>query len=234
MPRRDELALQVVAARGRVGAVVLDRLDGVGSAELTQDWLPAQAEPATSNLLLGLAPAPGRRTLVIANGGDDEVRAERQGRQRTGRCSRPRGCPRSGSPRTASQRVALSSVLGEAIADGAIGLLVDVDRPGHRDAALLRRATTSRTPYPRPVEESATALLPRGPSAARVRKTVELAGADPAGVVTVVVPVGVGEELADRDRGRGPTRPRVTVRLPADAGPGDGHRRAHLGRRRRC
>ena len=44
-------------------------------ARPVQDWLPPQAEPATTNLLLGLARGAGERTLVLANPGADEVRA---------------------------------------------------------------------------------------------------------------------------------------------------------------
>ena len=71
-----DLALDVQTVRGRLGATVLDRYDRVGSSALTQDWLAGQAEPSTDNLLLGLAPGKGRRTLVVANAGDDEVRAQ--------------------------------------------------------------------------------------------------------------------------------------------------------------
>ena len=82
IPRTDELALEVVAARGRLGATLLDRIDRVGSAPVTQDWLPGQAEPASDNVLLGLAPGSGRRTLAIANPGDRRGPGRAQGHRR--------------------------------------------------------------------------------------------------------------------------------------------------------
>ena len=75
-PRRDELALHVVNTRGRVIANVIDSLDELGQGKQTTDYLGTQIDPSTSNLLLGLPQGTGSRTLVIANPGDDQIRAK--------------------------------------------------------------------------------------------------------------------------------------------------------------
>ena len=75
IPRRDELALQVMTSRGRVVATIRDRYDQLGTGAAARDWLPGQSAPATSNLLLGLPSGAGQRSLVIANPESDETRA---------------------------------------------------------------------------------------------------------------------------------------------------------------
>jgi len=213
VPRRDELAVQVTAVRGRVGALVLDRFDGVGSAELTQDWLPAQAEPAVSNLLMGLAPGSGRRTLVIANGSDDEVRADL--RIVTGRSVfAPEGLPEIRVAPNSVRRIALSSVLDPAIADGATGVLVESTGAV---TATLRSYVAGDLSHAVPsdvVDTPATVLLPEGADGSA--KTVELAGATSQGVVTVVSRSASGEEL-DRTRAEISPDLGVTVTLPPGA-----------------
>ena len=122
IPRRDELTIEVTASRGRLGATVLDRYDEVGRAEMTQDWLPSQAEPATDNLLMGLAAGAGRRTLVVANGTDSEVRADVK--VVTGdSVFAPEGLREVRVAPQSVERLSLSSILGSSIADGVIGPL---------------------------------------------------------------------------------------------------------------
>lgn len=75
VPRRDDLALHVTTVRGRISASVLDTFQEVGGGEGGREDLPSQEAPSTSNLLLGLSPGRGQRTVVIANPGEDEGRA---------------------------------------------------------------------------------------------------------------------------------------------------------------
>lgn len=75
VPRRDELAMRVVASRGRVRASISGRLDRLDGGEPSVDWLPGQPAPQTTNRLLGADEGTGQRTLVLANPGESEARA---------------------------------------------------------------------------------------------------------------------------------------------------------------
>lgn len=76
VPTRSELALEVVVSRGRLGATLADSIPALGTRRLTRDWLPPSGEPASEQLLLGLAEGRGRDVLGVANPGEDEVRVE--------------------------------------------------------------------------------------------------------------------------------------------------------------
>ncbi|MDI6911677.1 DUF5719 family protein [Nocardioides sp.] len=213
IPRRDELAIEVVASRGRLGASVLDRYDEVGAAELTQDWLPAQTEPATDNLLMGLAPGGGRRTLVVANGTDDEVRADVRVVTDESVFA-PKGLREIRIAPQSVQRVAVSSVLGPAIADGATGLLVSATGPVTTTLRSFVEGDLSHAVADPALDRPATVLLPEGGKG--VTKTVELSGATRTGSVTVVARSASGRELDSTRVDVTPDRG-VTVKLPADA-----------------
>jgi hypothetical protein len=209
VPRRDELAIQVVASRGRIGSIVLDRRDGVGAPELTQDWLPAQAQPARSNYLMGLVPGAGRRTLVVANGGDDEVRAEVKV-VTDDSVFAPEGAPEIRVAPQSVERVTLSDELAKAVADGVDGLVVTSSAPVTATVRSLVAGDLSHAVPSDQVTGSATVLVPDG------EKSLVLAGADRAGAVTVVSRSASGDRLASkrvevsRDRG-------ITVAVPDDA-----------------
>lgn len=192
VPRRDELAVEVVASRGRVGASVLDRLDPVGSGEPTEDWLPAQLEPTSTNLLLGLAPGSGARTLVLANGGNSEVRADLR-LVADESAFAPRDVPEIRVAPQSVERVSLTAVLGRAAADDATGL--EVTSTGPLTATLRSSAggDLSHAVGGEPLRSSATALLPDvGQSGA---KQLVLAGPRSAGVAEVVARSAGGKEL---------------------------------------
>jgi hypothetical protein len=213
VPRRDELAIQVVASRGRLGSVVLDRYDQVGTGKLTQDWLPAQITPSTSNTLMGIAPGKGRRTLVLANGSDDEVRADLQVVTEDSVFS-PEGVPEIRIPPQSVQRVSVSSELGPAIQDGATGVRLTSSGP---ITATLRSYVGGDLSHAVPadvVETSATVLLPDG--AKGDTKSLLLAGATQAGDVTVTSRSASGDKLDSTKVEITPDRG-VTVKLPVDA-----------------
>ena len=168
-PRRDRpAARRARARRGRHPRPDRRRRAGPGRpdrlASLTQDWLPGPGraghrQPAAR----ARAPATGRRTLVLANGGDDEVRAELQDRQRRTRCSRRTGSPEIRvPPQSVGAGAPCPPVVGQAVAQGAIGLPGHVLRPGDGLAALRTCATTCRTRRRRAVRESTATLLPPG------------------------------------------------------------------------
>lgn len=211
VPRRDELAIRVVASRGRIGATVLDRYDEVGAAELTQDWLPAQAEPATDTLLMGLAPGSGRRTLVVANGTDDEVRADVKVITDDSVFA-PKDIPEIRVAPQSVQRISVSGVLGDAIADGATGLQVTSSGPVTATLRSYVEGDLSHAVGVAPIDSAATVLVPevgKGGTA-----TVELAGATRTGAATVVARSASGAELDTIEVDIVPAQG-VSVELPA-------------------
>lgn len=209
IPRRDELSLQVVAARGRIGATVVDRFDPIGRGATVTDWLPAQAEPSTSNLLLGIGPGDGaRRTLTVANGGPDEVLASVKVVTEKSVFT-PNDVEDLRIPPQSTVRLTVSGALAEAL-DGATGLLVTANEPVSTSLRTYVEGDLSHA-VPDPVLTGpATVLVPGG------EKQVLLAGASGVGSVEVVARSATGESLATRTidvaRDRG-----YVVNLPAAA-----------------
>lgn len=213
VPRRDELAIEVVASRGRLGATVLDRFDQVGAAKLTQDWLASQADPATENLLMGLASGPGRRTLVLANSGDDEVRADVR-IVTDDSVFAPKGLPEIRIAPQSVKKVSLSKVLGAAVPDGATGLQVTSTGPVTATVRSYVGGDLSHAVPAAEVEDTTTVLVPEGGKG--VDTTLRLAGAQRSGVVTVVARSASGQELASTKAEVAPDRG-ATVKIPAGA-----------------
>ncbi|WP_028642563.1 DUF5719 family protein [Nocardioides sp. URHA0020] len=214
IPRTDDLALEVVTTRGRIGASVLDRYDRVGSDPLTQDWMAGQAEPTADNLLLGIAPGTGTRTLTIANPGDDEVRAELKVID-TESVFAPDGVEPIRVPPQSVVRVPVTAIVNQAVDDGAIGISISASGPVTASMRSLVRKDLSLTAVGASFDTESTVLLPAEPatgSAAADRRVV-LSAVSGAGAVTVVARAADGSSLkqvkAEIVPGRG-----VVVRLP--------------------
>jgi hypothetical protein len=220
VPRTDDLALEVVAARGRVGATLLDRIDRVGSAPVTQDWLPGQAEPATDNVLLGLPPGSGQRTLAIANPGTDEVRAAIRVID-TESVFAPDGVDEIRVPPQSVVRVPVTAVVDQAVAQGALGLSVTASGPVTTSLRSVVRGDLSLSTAGTPFDEQSTVLLPEVPDrgAQAAQRRVVLADATTAGTVTVVARAADGSKLKETsidivpDRGAAVRVPAATRRL---------------------
>ncbi|WP_395693814.1 DUF5719 family protein [Nocardioides sp.] len=196
VPRRDELTLEVITARGRIGSTVVDSSDPVGRAPARTDWLPGQSEPSTTNLLMGLASGKdGRDVLTVANGGPDEVRATVQ--IVTDRSVfTPKDAPDLRIPPQSTVRLVLSGALADLVrGDDATGLRVTSTEPV--TATLRTRAADdlSHTVPDPTVEGAATVLLPEVTSGSAA-KTLLIAGAVRAGVVDVVTRSASGRELS--------------------------------------
>jgi hypothetical protein len=192
VPRRGDLALEVVTGRGRLSAQVVDRYDELGAGASSQEWLPGQAEPASSNLLLGLVGGTGQRSLVLANPGDDEVRAELQVVAPTATFA-PAGVEPVRVPPGGTATVSLDDVLADATAQGATGLLVTSTGPlsaGLRQLVGGDLALAAATPT---LGATSAAVLPAGQS------RLLLAGPDAVGVATVSSYAAGGRQL-DRQR----------------------------------
>lgn len=191
VPRRDELSLQVVSARGRIAATLLDRIDPLGRGATVSDWLPAQAEPSTSNLLLGVGTADSaRRTLVVANGGADEVLASVKVVTQESVFS-PRDAEDLRIPPQSTARLTVGGALAQAL-DGATGLLVTTNEPVSTTLRTYAEGDLSHAVPDRALTGAAAVLVPEG------EKRLLLAGATGAGSVEVVARTADGKPLATR------------------------------------
>ena len=233
VPRRDELAL---AGRHRRAAGsarrVLDRVDELGSAAAQPGLAAAPGRAGhRQRAARARAPARARARCVLANPGDDEVRAELQDRHRRSRCSRPTGVERD--PGAAAERRA---GLGDR-ARSQPALARRRDRASSSTSSgpvtatlrTVRRRRPRRTPSPVDAVRRPTtvAVLPgRAPAAAvRARRR------DPAAPATVTALARRRPARCSTDPRRGRARPRApSVRLPRAARPGDASTR----RGRRC
>ena len=190
VPTREELALEVVVSRGRLGATVADSIPPLGTRRLTRDWLPASGEPVTEQLLLGLVGGEGDDTLDLANPGDDEVRVE----------VRIVTADASFVPEGLDEVTVGAGVGGVGVALRAAAQPGGRGRPrASSSGAPARsrpgwprssRATGSSTPVVGRAEQPVTALVPPGES------SLVLAGAEGAGVATVAA-YDDGELLAE-------------------------------------
>ena len=209
VPRADELALHVVTSRGRLGVSVLDTFDRIGSSPRTDDWLPAQLEPATDSLLMGLPGSGGQQTLVMANPGDDEVRASVKV---VGEDSvfAPAGVDEIRIPPQSAQQISLDGALRSAIDDGSLGLQIESSGPVTATLRSVVDGDLSHTVPGAVLTEQTSLIVPPG------KKQAVFAGATSVGVVTVVAHSADGEELAST---RTELRPGLgtTVTLPSRA-----------------
>lgn len=191
VPRRDELSLQVVSARGRIGATLVDRIDPLGRGATVTDWLPAQTEPSTSNLLLGIGPGDdARRTLVVANGGADEVLASVKVVTEESVFT-PEGVEDLRVPPQSTARLTVTGPLAQAL-EGATGLLVTANEPVSTTLRTYVDGDLSHAVPDPALTGAATVLVPEG------EKQLLLAGATGAGSVEVVARTVAGKPLATR------------------------------------
>lgn len=191
-PHRGDLALEVHISRGRLAVHVTDSYDELGSGAAVQDWLPAQAAPQASNVLLGVDKGAGERALVLANPGADEVRATIKVITASSVFS-PSGVEEVRVAPDTTQTVSLDDVLAQAAVDGGIGVLVESSGPV---TASLRQVVggdlSLLTPAPA-LGSTAAVVVPSGP------KRLLLADPDAVGVATVTS-YAVGGRQLDQQR----------------------------------
>lgn len=189
VPGRSELALRVATTRGRLTAAVEDTDDQLGSSKPLADWLGGQPAPLATSTMLGLVGGSGRRSLVLANPGDDELRAEVR-IVTADSVFAPSGLREVRVAPQSTARVQLSSVLRDATADGAFGLQVRATGPVTASLRTVAAGDVSHVVPGTPVSERTVAVVPAG------RKRVLLADATAAGTVTVVARDADGREVA--------------------------------------
>ena len=192
-PRRGTLAAHVIVVRGRVATTVRHTYDPLGRGMPRIDFLPAQAEPATENLLLGV-PADGDGEVHLFNPGEDEVRATVRVVSDSAIFT-PAGLEDVAVPAGEVRQVMLSDVLTRQAADGALGLQVVSAQPLVASVRLLGDDLGLIAPSTAISEgEPATAVVPEGP------KTLVLAGATRSGTVRVTAIDADGKRLLDEQR----------------------------------
>ena len=214
VPSTDDLALEVVTTRGRIGATVRDSYDRIGSDAITRDWLPGQSEPGTDNVLLGLAPGTGPRILTIANPGADEVRAEVKVIDAESVFA-PDGVEEIRVPPLSVVRVRLAAVVNQAVDQGAIGLAISATGPVTTSLRSVVRNDLSFATVSEPFDTEATVLLPEAPAEGTQasERRVVLAAATAAGTVEVVARGADGSQLKQTTAEIAPDRGLV-VRVP--------------------
>jgi len=216
-PRRGTLAAHLTVVRGRVATTVRHTYDPLGRGMPRIDFLPAQAEPATENLLLGV-PADGVGEMHLFNPGEDEVRATVRVVSDKAIFT-PTGLDDVVIPGGTVRQVSLSQVLTKAAAEGALGLQVVAAPPLVASVRLLGDDLGLVAPSTAVDEDvPTTSVVPEGP------KTLVLAGATRAGVVRVTAIDASGRLLLDEervevgaDRGHGLKLPDQAVLVTVDA-----------------
>lgn len=189
-PRAEVSAAHLVVVRGRVTATARSTSDPLGRGRVTTDFLPADAEPATSSLLLGVPPNPVEPTLYLANPGDDEVRVTTR-LVSDEAVFTPTDAEEVAVPPRSMVAVDLTEVLSGDVAEGVVGLQVDATGPVVSSmSALVRDDLVLLAPAP-DLREPAAVALPAG------AKTLLLGGATRTGVVHVTSYDADGTEVAD-------------------------------------
>lgn len=208
-PRRPDLTAHVVVSRGRLGVHVLDQHIDLLSKKRTSEWLPAQLVPAKTNDLLGLPPGPGRRTVEIANGGQDVVSASVEIVTSDTTFS-PAKLPDVQVPSGTTRTIDVTAALTRSLADGAVGLRVSADQPVTATLSSVYAGDRVLTVPDIDVTTTTGVLLPPGG-----KRTLLLSGSA-AGVahVRAFTSAGTTRQLPDVEVQKGRT---VAVAVPAAA-----------------
>ncbi len=192
-PRRGTLAAHVTVVRGRVTTTVRHTYDPLGRGTPRIDFLPAQAAPATENLLLGV-PADATGEVHLFNPGEDEVRATVRVVSDSAVFT-PAGLDDVVVPAGTVRQVPLSEVLTKAAADGALGLQIESAQPLVASVRILGDDLGLVAPSTSIADDQpVTSVVPEGP------KALVLAGAERAGVVRVTATDARGKVLLDEQR----------------------------------
>lgn len=216
-PRRGTLAAHVTVVRGRVATTVRHTYDPLGRALPRIDFLPAQARPATENLLLGVPP-DSVGEVHLFNPGEDEVRATVRVVSDSAVFT-PAGLDDVVVPGGEVRQVLLSQVLTKEARDGALGLEVVSEQPLVTSVRLLGDDLGLVAPSTS-IDDDApvTTVVPAGP------KALVVAGAVRAGVVRVTAIDAGGKVLLDEarlevgaDRGQSLKLPDAAVLVTVEA-----------------
>ncbi len=208
-PRDAWTAAHLTVTRGRVTATARNTFDPLGRGRITTDFLPTNAEPATTNLILGIPEKKGASTLVLANPGDDEIRVTPR-LVTAESVFTPTGAEEIAVAPHSIKAVNLTSLLSGDAAKGVVGLELESTGPLTSSIRLLSKTDlVLLAPVPL-LRDPAAAVLPVG------AKTLLLGGADRTGVVHVKSYDAAGKVLADKPVEVGPDRA-ASLALPPQA-----------------
>ncbi len=197
VPRRTQLTLHLTVARGRLASSVQDEIPELGDRPQSLDWLPAQTEPATRSVLLGLAPGAGTDVLSVTNPGVDEARVTVK-IMTADAVFAPEGVGDISVPPDEVRKVSLTEAVRTAIKEDAIGIEVTSSLPV---TATMRSVIADDVSFPAPVQPAETPmslLVPPG------KATVVLADAQAVGVATVKAWTAEGDMLEPQRGGADP------------------------------
>lgn len=189
VPSRDELAVQVLVSRGRLGVNVVDQVDELGPGASSRDWLSSQSEAGTTAYLLGLGGKPGDRTLVLANPGTSEARVALEVITKESEFT-PADADEIRVAPGSTETVDLTDLLQSRAARGALGLRLDATLPVTASLRSVVGGDLFHAVAGERLESRAALAMPRGPS------RLVLSGADGVGVATYVVTNEKGREIA--------------------------------------
>lgn len=208
-PSAEVTAAHLVVVRGRVTATARNTWDPLGRGRVSTDFLPADAEPSTDALLLGLPAQPTQPTLHLANPGEDEVRVSVRFVTKDAVFT-PTGAPDVTVAPRSYRSVDLTRLLRGAAAQGVVGLALESSGPVASSVqALVKDDLVLLAPAPE-LREPGTLVVPTGD------KTLVLGGAQRTGVVHVLSYDADGKDLGDQKVEIGPDRA-VSVSLPPAA-----------------
>lgn len=189
-PRRAATAAHFTVSRGRVVATARNTWDPLGSGRVTTDFLPADPEPGTDGLILGLPKGAGDTQLAVVNPGADEVRVTPQ-LVSLQSVFTPTDAQEVAVPPHSLSMIPLDALLSSEAAKGALGIRVSATGPVASSVrTLVKGDLVLLAPAPQ-LSEPAAAVLPAG------AKELLLGGATKAGAVQVRAYGPGGQQLAD-------------------------------------
>lgn len=208
-PRATSTAAHLTVTRGRVTATTRNTWDPLGRGRVTTDFLPTDAAPATSALLLGIPERSGSPTLFVANPGDDEVRVTT--RLVTAEAVfTPTDAKEIAVAPHSMKAVRLDAILSDDTAKGVVGLTLEATGPVVSSLRLISDDDlVLLAPVPE-LRDPAAAVVPTG------AKTLLLGGATRTGVIHVTSYDAAGKALADKRVEVGPDRA-ASLALPPKA-----------------
>lgn len=192
-PVRAAVAAHVTVSRGRISASARHTWDALGRATATTDYVPAQSQAATENLLLGVPERGQRRRLHLANPGDDEVRVRIHVVTEDATFV-PTGTDEVSVPPRSQVAVGLNDSLDADAAAGALGLLIESTDPVVAGVRTLVDGDLLTVGPAAVHDEPLVALAPGGD------QSLVVAGATRAGTVRITAVAAGGRVIWDEKR----------------------------------
>jgi hypothetical protein len=206
VPTQSALALHAVVERGQVAIAVRDRAAQLVGTGFDEDWLPAEARPSSSSLLLGLASGSGSRQLTVANPGNLEVTASVR-LVSANSIYTPDGAPTLDIGPESVRRIDVAKLLQDAGADGALGIQIEASGAVTASLRSVVGGDVSVITRTARMTTASSAVVPVGP------KQLVAGAASRVGALTVVTHNAAGKRLSSQRVALSP-RQGVSVRLP--------------------